>query len=121
MQMNTFDFSFALNLGRRLFSPTYNLSTTLQQTKMPTLSGKQVACLKRNVAEDAEDARVVRIVRVVRVVKQWFITSRTLDEQKAWPIKFYRLDVGHGLSSQWAWLRSTIVLSRGCRKRRYVV
>ena len=32
MQMNTFDFSFALNLGQRLFSQTDNLSRTLQQT-----------------------------------------------------------------------------------------
>ena len=70
MQMNTFDFSFALNLGQRLFLQTDNLSRTLQQTNMPTLSGKQIACLKKNVAEDAEDARMVRLVRVVRVVKQ---------------------------------------------------
>ena len=82
MQMNTFDFFFALNLGQRLFSQTDNLSRTLQQTKMPTLSGKRVACLKRKVAEDLEDARVVRLVRVVRAVKQWF-TSRTLGELKA--------------------------------------
>ena len=79
MQMNTFDFSFALNLGQTLFSQTDNLLRTLQQTKMPTLSGKRVASLQRNVADDLEDARVVRLVRVV---KQWF-TSRTLGELKA--------------------------------------
>ena len=79
MQMNTFDFSFALNLGQTLFSQTDNLLRTLQQTKMPTLSGKRVASLQRNLAEDLEDARVVRLVRVV---KQWF-TSRTLGELKA--------------------------------------
>ena len=77
--MNTFDFSFALNLGQTLFSQTDNLLRTLQQTKMPTLSGKRVASLQRNVAEDLEDARVVRLVRVV---KQSF-TSRTLGELKA--------------------------------------
>ena len=43
MQMNTFDFSFALNLEQRLFSQTDNLSRTLQQTNMPTLSGKRIA------------------------------------------------------------------------------
>ena len=79
MQMNTFDFSFALNLGQTLFSQTDNLLRTLQQTNMPTLSGKRVASLQRNVAEDLEDARVVRLVRVV---KQSF-TSRTLGELKA--------------------------------------
>ena len=79
MQMNTFDFSFALNLGQTLFSQKDNLLRTLQQTKTPTLSGKRVASLQRNVAEDLEDARVVRLVRVV---KQWF-TSRTLGELKA--------------------------------------
>ena len=71
-----------MNLGQRLFSQTDNLSRTLQQTKMPTLSGKRVAALKRKVAEDLEDASVVRLVRVVRAVKQWF-TSRTLGELKA--------------------------------------
>ena len=53
--MNSFDFSFGLNLGERLFSHTDNLSRTFQKTRISAVSGQQVSkSYKRGPAKDAK-------------------------------------------------------------------
>ena len=76
VQMKTFDFSFALNLGQGLFSQTDNLSRTLWQTKMPTLSGKRVVCRKNVLQKMRGLSNIHELIRPV----QWhlpFSTTRT--------------------------------------------
>ena len=44
-QMKSFSFYFGLNLGRKLYAHTDNLSKTLQKEKMSAISGKELADL----------------------------------------------------------------------------
>ena len=44
-QMESFSFYFGLNLGRKLYAHTDNLSKTLQKEKMSAISGKELADL----------------------------------------------------------------------------
>ena len=67
--MNTFDFFFELNLGQRLFSHADRLSRTLQQTKMSALSGKQVACLTKDVLQKMQNDTSFRSLYDVGLLK----------------------------------------------------
>ncbi|XP_057290908.1 zinc finger MYM-type protein 1-like [Hydractinia symbiolongicarpus] len=56
-QMESFSFYFGLNLGRKLYAHTDNLSITLQKEKMSAISGKELAELTNKTMQGMRNER----------------------------------------------------------------